>query len=90
MNNSIQATAFKAISAQGVGEREENETHKGLRVADRGFLNTAVMQSKITYINGDSGSELLVLSWRSSWSDLLRYQFFGIGPSRIASKAMSF
>ena len=37
------------------GERPENETEKGLRVQDKGFLNTAVMQSKITYIDGDAG-----------------------------------
>ena len=40
------------------GEREENETHKGLRVADKGFLNTAVMRSEITYIDGDAGGDL--------------------------------
>ncbi|KZP25196.1 peroxysomal citrate synthase [Athelia psychrophila] len=55
-DNSIPATAFKALSAPtAVGEREENETPKGLRVADRGFLNTAVIQSQITYIDGEAG-----------------------------------
>ncbi|SJL09685.1 related to CIT2-citrate (si)-synthase, peroxisomal [Armillaria ostoyae] len=55
-NNSIPATAFKAISApRGVGDREEDEIEKGLRVADKGFLNTAVMRSQITYIDGDAG-----------------------------------
>lgn len=37
------------------GERAENETDKGLRVADRGFLNTAVMRSEITFIDGEAG-----------------------------------
>jgi len=37
------------------GEREENETERGLRVLDRGFLNTAVIQSQITYIDGEAG-----------------------------------
>lgn len=37
------------------GEREENETEKGLRVQDKGFLNTAVINSEITYIDGDAG-----------------------------------
>jgi citrate synthase len=41
------------------GEREENETFKGLRVADRGFLNTAVMRSEITYIDGDAGGDCI-------------------------------
>ncbi|KAK0450233.1 peroxysomal citrate synthase [Armillaria borealis] len=55
-NNSIPATAFKVISApRGVGDREEDETEKGLRVSDKGFLNTAVMRSQITYIDGDAG-----------------------------------
>ncbi|KAG5651938.1 hypothetical protein H0H81_006880 [Sphagnurus paluster] len=49
-------TAFKAMSApRAPGEREENETEKGLRVADKGFLNTAVMRSTITYIDGEAG-----------------------------------
>jgi len=55
-DNSISATAFRAIAApRSGGEREENETDKGLRVSDKGFLNTAVMRSKITYIDGEAG-----------------------------------
>jgi len=56
IDNSISATDFKAISAPlAPGEREENETDKGLRVSDRGFLNTAVLRSEITYIDGEAG-----------------------------------
>ncbi|KAJ7928940.1 peroxysomal citrate synthase [Mycena leptocephala] len=56
VDNSISATDFKAISApKAPGEREENETEKGLRVSDKGFLNTAVLRSEITYIDGDAG-----------------------------------
>jgi len=44
------------------GEREENETTKGLRVADKGFLNTAVIRSEITYIDGDAGGEYLQIA----------------------------
>ncbi|KAJ3994255.1 peroxysomal citrate synthase [Lentinula boryana] len=55
-DNSIPATSFKALSAAlEKGEREENETGKGLRVSDKGFLNTAVMRSEITYIDGEAG-----------------------------------
>ena len=55
-NNSIPATAFKNIRApRKAGEREENETERGLRVADKGFLNTAVITSEITYIDGEAG-----------------------------------
>ncbi|PPQ65277.1 hypothetical protein CVT26_000237 [Gymnopilus dilepis] len=56
VDNSIPATAFKNMKAPfAPGEREENETDKGLRVADKGFLNTAVMRSEITYIDGEAG-----------------------------------
>ncbi|KAG6853971.1 hypothetical protein C0991_011833 [Blastosporella zonata] len=55
-DNSVAATAFKAMSApRASGEREENETEKGLRVSDKGFLNTAVMRSTITFIDGEAG-----------------------------------
>jgi citrate synthase len=55
-NNSIPATAFKDIKAKArPGEREENETERGLRVSDKGYLNTAVISSSITYIDGDRG-----------------------------------
>lgn len=60
-DNSIPATAFKPIAApRAPGEREENETSKGLRVADKGFLNTAVIQSQITYIDGEAGGLLFL------------------------------
>lgn len=56
-DNAINATAFKDIKAPPKpDERPENETQKGLRIQDKGFLNTAVMQSTITYIDGDAGS----------------------------------
>lgn len=49
-DSSIPASAFKDI----VHERE-NGAKQGLRVTDRGFLNTAVIQSHITFIDGDEG-----------------------------------
>ncbi|KIK10057.1 hypothetical protein K443DRAFT_670692 [Laccaria amethystina LaAM-08-1] len=56
VDNSIPATAFKTIQApRAPDEREENETEKGLRVSDKGFLNTAVLRSEITFIDGDAG-----------------------------------
>ncbi|KAL5525964.1 hypothetical protein ACEPAG_7302 [Sanghuangporus baumii] len=55
-NNTVPATSFKQIAApRKPGEREENETERGLRVADKGFLNTAVITSEITYIDGEKG-----------------------------------
>lgn len=56
-DNTVSATAFKAIAAPlSPGERVENETPKGLRVSDKGFLNTAVIQSQITFIDGEEGT----------------------------------
>ncbi|KAG8908344.1 hypothetical protein FRB99_007271 [Tulasnella sp. 403] len=55
-DNTIQATAFKKIKApRKPNEREENETERGLRVADKGFMNTAVITSQVTYIDGEAG-----------------------------------
>ncbi len=60
VDNSIPATAFKSISApRASNEREENETERGLRVVDKGFMNTAVINSEITYIDGDKGGQCI-------------------------------
>lgn len=64
------------------GEREENETERGLRVTDAGFLNTAVISSKITYIDGDAGSEFPFVCWfvvgtHRVWT-VLRYRGYPI------------
>ncbi|KAI0594822.1 peroxysomal citrate synthase [Biscogniauxia sp. FL1348] len=53
--NSVLATDFKKIKAQRGDDREEDETEQGLRVYDPAYMNTAVVQSKITYINGQDG-----------------------------------
>ncbi|KIJ66981.1 hypothetical protein HYDPIDRAFT_85945 [Hydnomerulius pinastri MD-312] len=55
-HNSIPAPFFKSIRApSGPKDRPEDESERGLRVSDRGFLNTAVIESAITYIDGDNG-----------------------------------
>ncbi|KAI1324319.1 citrate synthase-like protein [Xylariaceae sp. FL0255] len=54
-NNSVQATDFKKIKAHQGNDRPEDETEQGLRVYDPAYMNTAVVQSKITYINGQEG-----------------------------------
>jgi citrate synthase len=59
VNNTIAATEFKKISAPPApGEREEIASDKGLRVSDKGFLNTAVISSDITYIDGEAGGKI--------------------------------
>ena len=63
LNNTVSATAFKSMAApKGPRERDENETPKGLRVSDKGFLNTAVIQSEITYIDGEAGGKFRFIS----------------------------
>jgi len=76
-DNSIPATAFKEMKAPfAKGEREENETDKGLRIADRGFLNTAVIRSQITFIDGDAGGESTALSVvPTNRVSVLRYRY---------------
>ena len=57
-HNSVQATDIKKITAtpgQAPEDRAEDETTQGLRVYDPAYMNTAVVQSKITYINGQEG-----------------------------------
>ncbi|KAI3336960.1 citrate synthase-like protein [Xylariaceae sp. AK1471] len=54
-NNSVLATDFKKIKAQPGNDRKEDETEQGLRLYDPAYMNTAVVESKITYINGQDG-----------------------------------
>ncbi|CEJ93696.1 Putative Citrate synthase [[Torrubiella] hemipterigena] len=55
-HNSILATDIKKINAQPQpNDRAEDETTQGLRIFDPAYMNTAVVESKITYINGQDG-----------------------------------
>ncbi|KAH7143596.1 peroxysomal citrate synthase [Dactylonectria macrodidyma] len=54
-HNSVLATDIKKIKAEQQDDRPEDETNQGLRVYDPAYMNTAVVQSKITYINGLEG-----------------------------------
>ncbi|KAG8709344.1 hypothetical protein FRC08_018386 [Ceratobasidium sp. 394] len=88
-DNTISATAFKAMKApKRPGEREENETERGLRVSDKGFLNTAVIQSEITYIDGDNGIlryrgyPIEQLAAHSSFLEVAYLLIYGSLPSR--------
>ncbi|KAF4126204.1 citrate synthase [Geosmithia morbida] len=54
--NSVRATDIKKIKASAQeGDRPEDETNQGLRVFDPAYMNTAVVQSSITYISGQDG-----------------------------------
>ncbi|QRV89916.1 citrate synthase [Ceratobasidium sp. AG-Ba] len=88
-DNTISATAFKAIKApKRPGERDENETERGLRVSDKGFLNTAVIQSEITYIDGDNGIlryrgyPIEQLAGQSTFLEVAYLLIYGSLPSR--------
>ncbi|GAO19016.1 uncharacterized protein UV8b_01153 [Ustilaginoidea virens] len=55
-HNSVLATDIKKIKAPASrNDRPEDETSQGLRVFDPAYMNTAVVPSKITYINGQDG-----------------------------------
>jgi citrate synthase len=55
-NNAVRATDIKKIAAPAQAhDRPEDETAQGLRVFDPAYMNTAVVQSRITYINGLDG-----------------------------------
>ncbi|KAF8245164.1 hypothetical protein K440DRAFT_651827 [Wilcoxina mikolae CBS 423.85] len=57
-NNSIPATAFKALKttpAISSDSIDTNDTANGIRVFDPAYLNTAAISSKITFIDGDRG-----------------------------------
>ncbi|OAX37292.1 hypothetical protein K503DRAFT_771644 [Rhizopogon vinicolor AM-OR11-026] len=87
-HNSIPATFFKGIRAPaGPNDRPEDETERGLRVADKGFLNTAVIESSITYIDGDNGVlryrgyPIEQLAARSSFLEVSYLLIYGALPS---------
>ncbi len=54
-HNSVLATDIKRIKADSQDDRPEDETAQGLRVFDPAYMNTAVVESSITYINGLEG-----------------------------------
>ncbi|KAE8380408.1 citrate synthase-like protein [Aspergillus bertholletiae] len=56
LNNSINASDLKKVTAPEDEAYPANQTENGLRVYDPGFSNTAVSHSKITYIDGLKGT----------------------------------
>lgn len=54
-HNAIKATEFRKITAAGKGADPVDQVESGLRVVDRGYLNTACMESSITLIDGKQG-----------------------------------
>lgn len=56
VNNAINASDFKKVTAPEDKAYPANQTENGLRVYDPGYSNTAVSHSKITYIDGLKGT----------------------------------
>ena len=48
VHNAVRATDFRMISAAGLGADPVDQVEGGLRIIDKGFLNTACMESNIT------------------------------------------
>ena len=53
--NTVKATDFRRITAAGLGADPAEMVESGLKVFDRGYLNTACMESNITFIDGKRG-----------------------------------
>ncbi|TAQ91173.1 hypothetical protein B7494_g543 [Chlorociboria aeruginascens] len=54
-HNAVSAVHFQQINAPEDEEHAADQTHKGLRLFDPGFQNTAVSESAVTYVDGDKG-----------------------------------
>ncbi|KAG1848452.1 citrate synthase-like protein [Suillus subluteus] len=85
-HNLIPANFFKGIrAAAGPNDRPEDETERGLRVADRGFLNTAVIESHITLTvtmgHCSTGYPIERLAERSSFLEVSYLLIYGALPS---------
>ncbi|KAG9292443.1 hypothetical protein G9A89_015313 [Geosiphon pyriformis] len=90
VNNTIPALKFKEMTSDPIpGSREEDESGKGLRVYDPAFQNTAVAQSKITYINGDTGVlryrgyPIEQLAEKSTYLEVAYLLIYGELPSKV-------
>ncbi|KAK9321659.1 citrate synthase-like protein [Lipomyces orientalis] len=91
-NNSIPATAFSQLKAPYAdGERTENDTPYGLRILDPSFINTAMIQSEITYIDGNKGFlmhrgyPIEQLAEKSSYLETAYLLIYGELPSKSQS-----
>ncbi|RPA80530.1 hypothetical protein BJ508DRAFT_377048 [Ascobolus immersus RN42] len=92
-NNSIPATAFTALKAPTTaGKRQEDDLGNGIRVYDPGFMNTAAIKSRITYIDGDAGElrhrgyPIEQLAERSTYLETAYLLIYGHLPDASQSK----
>ena len=54
-HNAVKATDFRQITAAGKGADPVDQVESGLRIFDRGYHNTACIESNITLIDGKIG-----------------------------------
>ncbi|BFZ57356.1 hypothetical protein PYCC9005_004408 [Savitreella phatthalungensis] len=91
-NNSVPATAFKQLRCEGLPREEDPDN--GLRIFDAGFLNTAVTQSKITFIDPKGvlryrGYAIEDLAEKSTFLDTAYLLIYGELPDQEQSSTFS-
>lgn len=95
VHNAIHASEFKRIKAPLNEDYYPDQTENGIRVFDPGFSNTAVKESKITYIDGTKG----IIQYRGysiddiirqgkSFIDTVHLLIWGHWPSPIEAKKL--
>ncbi|KAI1414587.1 citrate synthase [Hypoxylon sp. FL1857] len=55
VNNSVKASDFRQITSVDASTGAKSESESGLKIFDRGFVNTACVESSITKIDGENG-----------------------------------
>ncbi|KAI1080949.1 citrate synthase [Whalleya microplaca] len=86
-NNSVKATDFSQITPFPPTTNPENQTTSGLRIFDKGFLNTACVESSITFIDGNRGQiryrnySINELFENNDYEDVLHLLIWGHLPS---------
>ncbi|RAL03097.1 citrate synthase [Aspergillus ibericus CBS 121593] len=95
VHNAIHASEFKRIKAPVNQDYYPDQTENGIRVFDPGFSNTAVKESKITYIDGTKGiiqyrgySIDDIISQGKSFIDTVHLLVWGHWPSPIEAKKL--
>ncbi|KAF9976665.1 hypothetical protein BGZ73_008062 [Actinomortierella ambigua] len=91
-NNSVPATAFKAMKTDKSEGRDEDESTRGIRVYDPSYQNTAVCRSSISYIDGDNGIlryrgyPIEELAEKSSFLEVAFLLIYGELPNKVQFK----
>lgn len=85
--NAIKATDFRKIKGDSFGADTVDQVDRGLRVFDPGYLNTAVVESSITFIDGAKGTihfrehSLDTLVQNNDWEEVVYLINWGYLPT---------